>query len=213
MTVPSTNVKFSDVWSEANGTYTSGSLSLSAMSYYSYFSGPNILNTVPDNNWGQGESFGLDKILGLTIKTTNIRVNDFRGLTYFYDQSQFKILINVTNNASTPNDDDVQVTVTLFDSTSTYAYVTGGPLATAGNITSLDISLATTPIISIAYWLVTLETTMAFTGSNVDISINTGLKVNNEFLPAGTTSFFDSSLYGTEQLSPGSGLTFDITIN
>jgi hypothetical protein len=212
MTVPSTNVKFSDVWSEANGTYTSGSLSLSAMSYYSYFSGPNILNTVPDNNWGQGESSGADRILGTTPKTTNIRVNDFRGLTYFYDQSQFKILINVTNNASTPNDDDVQVTVTLFDSTSTYAYVTGGQLAFAGNITEFDISLATTPIISIAYWLVTLETTMAFTGSNVDITINTTSRVN-DFLPAGTTSFFDSNTYGPEQLSPGSGLTFDITIN
>jgi hypothetical protein len=212
MTVPSTNVKFSDVWSEANGTYTSGSLSLSAMSYYSYFSGPNILNTVPDNNWGQGESSGADRILGTTPKTTNIRVNDFRGLTYFYDQSQFKILINVTNNASTPNDDDVQVTVTLFDSTSTYAYVTGGQLASAGNITSFDISLATTPIISIAYWLVTLETTMAFTGSNVEISINTTQRVN-EFLPQGTTSFFDSNTYGTEQLSLGSGLTFDITIS
>jgi hypothetical protein len=53
---------------------------------------------------------------------------------------------------------------------------------------------------------------MAFTGSIVDISINTTPRVN-EFLPAGTTSFFDSNTYGTEQLSLGSGLTFDITIS
>jgi hypothetical protein len=212
MTVPNTNVNFSDVWSEANGTYTGGSLSLSAMSYYSYFSGPNILSTVPDNNWGQGESSGADRIYGVNPKTQNLRVGDFRGLKYFYDQSQFKVLINVTNNASVPSDDDVQVTVTLFDSTSTYAYVTGGQLATAGNITSFDISLATTPIIAIAYWLVTLETTMAFTGSIASIQINSILKVNNESLPQGTTTFFNSTTYGDEA-ADSNGLTFDITIN
>jgi hypothetical protein len=196
MTVPSTNVKFSDVWSEANGAYTSGSLSLSAMSYYSYFSGPNELNTVPDNNWGQGESSGADRILGTTPKTTNIRVNDFRGLTYFYNQSQFKILINVKNNGAVPNDDEVNVNVTLFDSTSTYSYVTGGQLVDAGDNVNFDISLSTTPIIAIAYWLVGVETTSFATVTSVNITINNEVKVNGGALGIGTTTFFDSTTYG-----------------
>ena len=41
MAVPTTNVKFSDVWSEANGAYSSGQLSLLTMSFFSYFAGPN----------------------------------------------------------------------------------------------------------------------------------------------------------------------------
>ena len=212
MTVPNTNVNFSDVWSEANGTYTGGSLSLSAMSYYSYFSGPNGSNTVSSNNWGQGESSGDNRIYNTATKTANVRVGDFKGLTYFYDQTQFKILINVTNNALTPSDDDVQVNVTLFDSTFTYSYANGGQLATAGNITSFDISQTTTPIIAIGYWQVSLETTMAFTGSIVDISINGTPRVSAASLPQGTTTFFDSNTYGVGG-ADNSGLTFDITIN
>jgi hypothetical protein len=213
MTVPSTNVKFSDVWSEANGTYTSGSLGLQyQMSFYSYFSGPNCAFVVGDNNWGQGENLGADRIYGTSAKTTNIKVGDFKGLTYFYDQSRFRIFINVTNNASTPNDDDVQVTVTLFDSAFTYSYVTGGQLVDAGDNVSFDISLSTTPIIAIGYWQVSLETTMAFTGSIVDISINGTSKVSSVSLPQGTTTFFDSNTYGV-QGADGNGLTFDITIN
>ena len=212
MTVPNTNVNFSDVWSEANGTYTGGPLSLSAMSYYSYFSGPNGSNTVSSNNWGQGESSGDNRIYNTATKTANVRVGDFKGLTYFYDQSQFKILINVTNNALTPSDDDVQVTVTLFDSAFTYSYVTGGQLVDAGDNVSFDISLSTTPIIAIGYWQVSLETTMAFTGSIVDISINGTSKVSSVSLPQGTTTFFDSNTYGV-QGADNNGLTFDITIN
>jgi hypothetical protein len=213
MTVPSTNVKFSDVWSEANGTYTSGSLGLNyPMSFYNYFEGPNGSFSVGDNNWGQGSNSGSDRIYGTSAKTTNIKVGDFKGLTYFYDQSQFKILINVTNNASTPNDDDVQVTVTLFDSAFTYSYVTGGQLVDAGDNVSFDISQTTTPIIAIGYWQVSLETTMAFTGSIVDISINGTSKVSSVSLPQGTTTFFDSNTYGV-QGADGNGLTFDITIN
>ena len=211
MTVPNTNVKFSDVWSEANGAYTSGSLGLNPMSFYNYFEGPNGSFSVGDNNWGQGANLGADRIYGTTPKTTNIKVGDFKGLTYFYDQSQFKILINVDNKGSTPNDDDVQVTVTLFDSAGSYDYANGNQLATAGNITSFDISQTTTPIIAIAYWLVGVETTMAFRGSNVEISINNQVKVNGGILNVGTTTFFDSTMYGAEA-ADSNGLTFDITV-
>ncbi len=55
MTVPTTNVKFSDIWSEANGVYSSGLLSLNTMSFFSYFTGPNGSGNQPNNNWGQGE--------------------------------------------------------------------------------------------------------------------------------------------------------------
>jgi hypothetical protein len=183
------------------------------MSYYSYFSGPNGSNTVSSNNWGQGVNSGDDRIYGLNPKTENLRVNDFRGKTYFYDQSQYNILINVTNNASVPVDDDVVVQVILYNSTYTIFYAFSGQSATAGSITSFDMSLPTTPIIAVAYWFVTFTTTGNFTGSAVDISINGNPKVSSGTLnPPGTPTAFDSTVYSTEEVN-GTGLTFDITIN
>ena len=85
MAVPSTNVKFSDIYAEANGSYSSGVLSLATMSFFSYFQGPNGSNTISYNAWGQGQSSGANRIYNTSAKTTNIQVGDFTGDTYFYD--------------------------------------------------------------------------------------------------------------------------------
>jgi hypothetical protein len=102
MTIPSSNISFIDIWEEANGTYSSGELSLFKMSNFSYFSGPNGSNTVSDNNWGRGEFSGADRIYNLTAQTSSFGVGDFSNLDYFYDNTNYKIILDVTNNVATP---------------------------------------------------------------------------------------------------------------
>ena len=103
MTVPTSSVKFSDIWSEANGVYSSGLLSLNTMSFFSYFAGPNGSTSQTDNNWGQGEGSGANRIYGTSAKTTVIAVGDFDGLTYFYDNSTFQVTLEVINNKTNLN--------------------------------------------------------------------------------------------------------------
>ena len=98
MPVPVTDIKFSDIWSEANGTYSSGQLSMLTMSFFSYFAGPNGSNSVVDNNWGMHEGTGANRIYGLSYKTNNYSVSDFNGLTYFYDNSTFQVTLDAINN-------------------------------------------------------------------------------------------------------------------
>ena len=125
MAVPSTNVKFSDIYAEANGAYSSGIISLNTMSFFSYFAGPNGSNSQAANNYGQGEGSGANRILGTTAKTTNIQVGDFDGLTYFYDQSNFQVVLNATNNINPPPpppppiNNNLSIVLTLFDSSFT----------------------------------------------------------------------------------------------
>ena len=155
MAVPTSNVKFSDIWSEANGAYSSGLLTLNSMSFFSYFAGPNGSNSVPDNNWGQGEGSGANRILGTTAKTTNIAVGDFDGLTYFYDNSTFQVTLNVTNNKTNPPpfppppvDNAVNVNVELWDSSFSYQYLNGGGMAMApGTYGPSAVSQTNDPII------------------------------------------------------------------
>ena len=68
MTLPSSNISMSMVWSEANTPYTSGPLSLLTMSFFSYFAGPNGSNSQVDNNWGMHEGAGANRIYGLSYK-------------------------------------------------------------------------------------------------------------------------------------------------
>ena len=105
MAVPSTNIKFSDIYAEANGSYTSGMLSMLTMSFFSYFAGPNGSNSLPSNNWGISENTGKNRIYGTSYKAGpnfGYKVGDFSGLTYFYDQTNFKIVLNAVNNINPP---------------------------------------------------------------------------------------------------------------
>jgi hypothetical protein len=225
MAVPTSNVKFSDIWSEANGAYSSGLLSLNTMSFFSYFTGPNGSNNQPDNNWGQGEGSGANRILGTSAKTTLIQVGDFDGLTYFYDNSTFQVTINITNNlVSTPPppfpiDNDVNVNVELYDSSFSYQYLAGGGMAAApGTFGPNAISQTNDPIIFRGYWIVTVGGAFpSFAGGTCNIDINGTNFVTGGTVPAGPTgASFDSTVYGTADVIAFGGYTglyFDVTVN
>jgi hypothetical protein len=222
MTVPATNVKFSDIWSEANGAYGSGILSLNTMSFFSYFAGPNGSNSQADNNWGQGEGSGANRIYDTTAKTTNIQVGDFDGLTYFYDQTNFKIVLNAVNNIPAvvaPTNNDLSIVLNLFDSSFTYNYLGGssGILGAGGGNYNADISHTITPIIFRAYWQVEVFTDPNFGGGSVTIDINGKTIASSIALTAGPTpNVLDSNTYSTADVAffggmGATGLYFDIT--
>jgi len=226
MAVPTTNVKFSDIWSEANGAYSSGLLTLNSMSFFSYFAGPNGSNSVPDNNWGQGEGSGANRIYGTSAKTTNIAVGDFDGLTYYYDNSTFQVTLAVTNNKTNPPpfppppvDNAVNVNVELWDSSFTYQYLSGGGMAMApGTYGPSAISMTNDPIIFRGYWKVTVSgANPTFAGGTANININGNAHVAGGAIPAGPGgTTFDSTVYGTENVAAYGGYTglyFDVTVN
>jgi len=226
MAVPTTNVKFSDIWSEANGTYSTGILSLNTMSFFSYFAGPNGSNSQAANNWGQGEGSGANRIYGTSAKTTLIQVGDFDGLTYFYDNTTFQVTLNVTNNKNNPPpfppppvDNAVNVNVELWDSSFSYQYLAGGGMAMApGTYGPSAVSQTNDPIIFRGYWKVTVSgANPSFAGGTANLSINgtsffTGQGVAAG--PGGTT--FTSTTYGTADVASYGGYTglyFDVTVN
>jgi hypothetical protein len=226
MTVPTTNVKFSDIWSEANGAYSSGLLTLNSMSFFSYFAGPNGSNSVPDNNWGQGEVSGANRIYGTSAKTTNIAVGDFDGLTYFYDNSTFQVTLNVTNNKTNPPpfppppvDNAVNVNVELWDSSFSYQYLNGGGMAMApGTYGPSAVSQTNDPIIFRGYWKVTVSGAFpSFAGGTANLSINGIVFFGGQGVAAGSGgTTFTSTTFGTADVASYLGLTglyFDVTVN
>ena len=227
MAVPTTDVKFSDIWSEANGTYSTGILSLNTMSFFSYFAGPNGSNSQADNNWGQGEGSGANRILGTTAKTTNIAVGDFDGLTYFYDNSTFQVTLNVTNNLTNPPpfppppvDNAVNVNVELWDSGFSYQYLAGGGMAMApGTYGPTAVSQPTgDPIIFRGYWKVTVSGAFpSFAGGTANLSINGIAFFAGQGVAAGSGgTTFDSTTFGTADVASFGGFTglyFDVTVN
>ena len=227
MAVPTSNVKFSDIYGEANGGYSSGLLSLNTMSFFSYFTGPNGSNNQPANNWGQGEGSGANRILGTTAKTTNIAVGDFDGLTYFYDNSTFQVTLNVTNNLTNPPpfppppvDNAVNVNVELWDSGFSYQYLAGGGMAMApGTYGPSAVSQPFgDPIIFRGYWKVIVTgANPSFAGGTCNIDINGTSKVSGGSIPGGSGgATFDSATYGTEDVQAYGGYTglyFDVTVN
>ena len=226
MAVPSTNVKFSDIWSEANGTYSTGILSLNTMSFFSYFAGPNGSNSQAANNWGQGGGSGADRIYGTTAKTTLIQVGDFDGLTYFYDNSTYQVTLNAVNNLAPlpfppdpPGSNNVSVNIELYDSSFTYQYIAGGGtvMENGGTFGPSSVSQTNDPIIFRGYWKVSISGMPPFfTGGSCDISINGTAKVTGGTVspaPGGTT--FDSATYGTEDVATYlslTGLYFEVTV-
>ena len=218
MTVPTSNVKFSDIWSEANGAYSSGVLTLNSMSFFSYFAGPGGSNSVPDDNWGQGEGSGANRIYGTSAKTTNIAVGDFDGLTYYYDNSTFQVTLQVTNNLPAPTIppdppdlNDVNINIELWDSGFSYQYLVGGGMAPSngGTYGPIAVSQIDDPIIFRGYWKAVISgANPMFAGCNATLSINGNNKFTTQAVaggPGGTT--FTSSTYGTEDVAIYNGYT------
>ena len=219
MALPSTNLGVSDIFYQANPSLSSiTDLSFLDIASIAYFSGPNGSNIEPYNYWGQSQDSGANRIFGLSVNSgSNYLVGDFRGLTYFYDNSSFLVNVDFTNNLPAnvpfpppPTDNDVTIVATLFDSTFTYQYgVSGGSVVmTNGGTYSATISQTTSPIIFRGYWKVEISPSAQLVGGAlVDITINGTAKVTNGTINAGPTpTSFDSATYGTEDIAFNSAL-------
>lgn len=227
MTVPTSNVSFKNIWEEANGTYSSGIISMLTMSFFSYFAGPNGSNSQTTNNWGQGEGSGANRIYGTSAKTSNIGVGDFDGLTYYYDNSTFQVTLNVTNNKTNPPpfppppvDNAVNVNVELWDSGFAYQYLSGGGMAMApGTYGPTAVSQPTgDPIIFRGYWKVIVSGAFpSFAGGTADLSINGTSFFTGQTVAAGSGgTTFTSTTWGTADVAAYSGYTglyFTVTVN
>ena len=229
MALPSTNLGVSDIFYQANPALSNiTDLSFLDIASIAYFTGPGGSNVEPYNYWGQSQDSGANRIFGLAVNSgSNYLVGDFRGLTYFYDNSSFLVNVDFTNNLPPnappppfPIDNDVTINATLFDSTFTYIYgVAGGSIVmTNGGTYSATISQTTSPIIFRGYWKVEISPSAFLgAGSLVDITINGSAKVTNGTINAGPTpTSFDSATYGTEDVAyngtlGGTGLLIVVT--
>jgi hypothetical protein len=154
-------------------------------------------------------------------------MDDFKGITYFYDNSTFQVTLQSTNNIAPlpnppnpPGSNDVNVTVELYDSNLTLQYISGGGMVAenGGTFGPNAISQTNDPIIFRGYWKVTVAGAgPMFGGGSCDIVINGNTKVTGGAVAAGPGgSTFDSATYGTEDVvSYGGyiGLYFNITVN
>ena len=229
MAVPSTNIELAnDVYAEANGGYSSGQVELFDLGFQSYFNGPNGANTIGYNAWGRGVGSGANRIYGTTATSTNMNLNGFAGLTYFYDNSTFQVTLNVINNLisqlpPTPPpfaNNTIDVTLELYDSTLTYMYIQqgSGMVNAPGNTGNIIASSTSDPIIFRGYWVVKIGAGFpTFAGGSCDININGTSKVTGGTLPSGTgQTTFDSATYGTQDVATYLGFTglyFEVIVN
>jgi hypothetical protein len=226
MTLPTSDISMSAIWSEANSPYSTGQLSLLTMSFFSYFAGPNGSNSLTDNNWGVHEGSGANRIYGLAAKTSSYEIGDYSGLTYYYDNSTFQVTLNVTNNKTNPPpfppppvDNAVNVNIELWDSSFSYQYLSGGGMAMApGTYGPSAVSMTTDPIIFRGYWKVTVSGAFpSFAGGTVDLSINGTSFFTGQAVAAGSGgTTYTSTTYGTADVASFGGFTglyFDVTVN
>ena len=221
MAVPSTNIELAnDVYAEANGGYSSGQVELFNLGFQSYFNGPNGANTIGYNAWGRGVGSGANRIYGTTATSTNMNLNGFAGLTYFYDNSTFQVTLNVINNlisqlppAPPPfANNTIDVTLELYDSTITYMYIQqgSGMVNAPGNTGNIIASSTSDPIIFRGYWVVKIGAGFpTFAGGSCDININGTSKVTGGTLPSGTgqTVFTSTGSFSTQDVATYLGFT------
>jgi hypothetical protein len=230
MAVPTTNVSLGDIYSEPNGA-TAANTKASEIMKLTYFQGPGPIGNgdVSFRSWGQyGNTAGSDRIYGLTAGNVNNAFGDFRGLTYYYDNSSYKISADVENTKqpppgppSPPYNNDIVVEINLYDSTNTYQYALSGAInvpfqsTSTGNTVS---SASTSPIIALGYWEVKVTNNNSFPpGGSIDIQIN-GTNYGGGGIPDSAQTTFrwdDVGATAAPIASTGQGydgLYFDITV-
>jgi hypothetical protein len=228
MAIPSTNIELAnDIYGEANGGYPgSGAVSLNDISFYSYFAGPNGTNSISYNAYGKGENSGLNRIYGTNAVSNPDDMDDFKGVTYFYDNSTYQVTLSVTNNKTNPPpfppppvDNAVNVNIELWGQAFSFQYINGGGMAQApGTYGPASVSQTNDPIIAIGYWKVTVGGAgPSFAGGSCNISINGTSKVSGGSVPSGPGgATFDSGTYGTENVASYGGFTglyFEVTVS
>lgn len=230
MAVPTSDIAISNIYSEANGSSPGSGSNTNAGNLFklSYFEGPPFGSTISYSAWGQyGTTSGADRIYGLTAKNTNNAFSDFSGLTYYYNNSTYKVAARLRNTKQPPPypppppfyNNGVAVEVWLYDSTGTYSYIATGAINTnPGDDFTQTLTFGTEPIIAIGYWVVrfTVNDTFPGGGANINISINGSPYVSGQTAPSNTQTTFSYSTYGTAAVaSTGQGydgLYFDIQI-
>jgi hypothetical protein len=222
MTTPSSDIGISDLWSEAgNGSPIGGdNVSFGDLSRISYFEGTNGSNTYSFNGWGRyGNTSGADRIYGLSAQNTPQAINDFGNKTYFYDGSTFQAKLNFNNFLNIPvfpdppSANDFNITVELYDSTTSYQYAFGSTGAPAQQSGGINFEQAfTTPLIGILYYFITIDSDPQGGGGTTDITIN-GTNVFNGTSPSfGGQLLVDFSTYGSVN-TDGAGCDINITFS
>jgi hypothetical protein len=236
MAVPTSNISITSIYSEANGGSPGSGSNTNAGNLFklSYFEGPPFGSTISYSAWGEyGNTSGANRIYGLSAKNTNNAFSDFSGLTYYYDNSTYKVAARIRNSLQPPpfppfpptpaNANDVVVEVWLYDSTTTYAYIASGGInanATIGGFdqtTTISTTTPQTPIIAIGYWEVRVTTNQFFPAGSKTIQIDlNGTNYVNTSIAANGATTYSFSTYGTVNIgSTGQGYTgvyFDINV-
>ena len=155
MATPTSPLEFSDIYSEANGVDPVSPVSFSVLTSNTYFAGPNGANTQNFNSWGGGGGDdGIYSVANNGQATTHF--SPYRNVSYFYDQSQYQISLQVDNNSG----NDFIVTMYYMDSSLTYNYLvasTSGPVLASQTFGPSEMSLSTTPLIYGCNWKIQID--------------------------------------------------------
>ena len=178
--------------------------------------------------YGSGSSGYLDAIYGLNPPTSGsappLNLGDWKGLQYWFDGTTFNLTTGYDNflaNPGPPINNDVNIEVTIYDSSLTYPINAGGvPFYTqtcpantgSGGQSQIPGFVQDVYVLpKWIYWSITIQTDpFQFGGGTLDFQIN-GTSVLNTGILAGTSAY-DYTSTGIEGTTNASGvdLYFDI---
>lgn len=224
MAVPSSNIRMTDIYQEANVGSPPSDLAVSDLFLKSYFESIPFGGALPYNAWGQyGSSNGADRIYGLSASSSNNNFNQFANKVYFYDNSTYGNYADIINNLpppTTPPDppdkNDLQFNCYLKDSTGTYTYSQFQTLLVSnGGSASQIFSNTTEPILAVGYWeVIVTPTSGQFGGGLIDIYLNNTAYVSGGIINAIGPTTFNFGTYGSVNQGSSSsgyiGVYFDI---